>query len=137
MHNKGDIARRANHAAVTNDRSNPYGSTSRHSQRWRILVNDALPLFGIAASLGALGFVVWVTGRIWLGAKELERDEMSALTPGSAADLAESLAQIEARLGRLEQSADAVAVEVERIAEAQRFAARLLASGAADVARQG
>ncbi|HSQ32456.1 MAG TPA: hypothetical protein VLN49_21515 [Gemmatimonadaceae bacterium] len=100
-------------------------------------MNDALPLFGIAASLGALGFVVWVTGRIWLRAKELERDEMSALTPGSAADLAESLAQIEARLGRLEQSADATAVEVERIAEAQRFAAKLLASGAADVGRQG
>lgn len=100
-------------------------------------MNEALPLFGIAASLGALGFVVWVVGRIWLRGRELERDEMSALTPGSAAALADSLAQIEARLGRLEQSADATAIEVERIAEAQRFAARLLASGAADVPREG
>lgn len=93
-------------------------------------MNDALPLFGIAASLGALGFVIWVTGRVWLRAKELERDEMAAVTPGSAADIAESLAQIEARLSRLEQSADATAIEVERIAEAQRYAAKLLASGA-------
>lgn len=99
-------------------------------------MNDALPLFGIAASLGALGFVVWVVGRIWVRARELERDEM-ALPAGSAADIAESLAQIEARLGRLEQSADATAIEVERIAEAQRFAARRLAGGETGIASGG
>lgn len=33
----------------------------------------------------------------------------------------------EARLEQLQQSIDAIAVEVERIAEAQRFSARLLA----------
>lgn len=99
-------------------------------------MNDALPLFGIAASLGALGFVVWVTGRIWLRAKEIERDEMSSLPAGSAADIVEGLAQIEARLSRLEQSLDATAVEVERIAEGQRYATRLLAGGAAETARE-
>ena len=35
--------------------------------------------------------------------------------------------QIEERLERLQQSVDAIAIEVERVAEAQRFSARLLA----------
>jgi hypothetical protein len=36
-------------------------------------------------------------------------------------------AQFEQRFDQLQQSVDAIAVEVERIAEAQRFSARLLA----------
>ena len=99
-------------------------------------MNDALPLFGIAASLGALGFVVWVTGRIWLRAKEIEHDELRSLPASSASDIVEGLAQIEARLSRLEQSLDATAIEVERIAEAQRYATRLLSAGAAEPARE-
>jgi hypothetical protein len=39
-----------------------------------------------------------------------------------------------ARLERMEQAIDAIAVEVERIAEGQRFTSKLLASRA-DVAR--
>ena len=35
--------------------------------------------------------------------------------------------QVEERLNQLQQSVDAIAVEVERIAEAHRFSARLLA----------
>jgi len=35
--------------------------------------------------------------------------------------------QMEARFDQLQQSVDAIAVEVERIAEAQRFSAKLLA----------
>ena len=35
--------------------------------------------------------------------------------------------EIEARLERIEQAVEAVAIEVERIAEAQRFSAKLLA----------
>ena len=102
-------------------------------------MNDALPVLGVlgvAAALSALGFVVWIAGRIWLRAKELERDEMSSLPAGSAAEIAGTLAQIEARLSRLEQSVDATAVEIERIAESQRFSARLLAGGAGDAARE-
>jgi hypothetical protein len=37
------------------------------------------------------------------------------------------LARIEERLGRLEAGIDSIAVEVERISEAQRFTTRLLA----------
>jgi hypothetical protein len=38
-----------------------------------------------------------------------------------------SLATIEERMGRMEQAIDAIAVEVERISEGQRFTTRLLA----------
>lgn len=41
------------------------------------------------------------------------------------------LAGIEARLERIESAVDAIAVEVERITEAQRFSARLQAEQAA------
>lgn len=103
-------------------------------------MNDMMPVFGVlgvAIALGALGFVVWIAGRIWLRAKELEREEMSSLTAGSAADIVGALGQIEARLSRLEQAADATAIEIERIAESQRFAARMLARGTSEGAREG
>jgi hypothetical protein len=41
-----------------------------------------------------------------------------------------SVARIEDRLTRIEQAMDAVAVEVERISEAQRFTTRLLSERA-------
>jgi hypothetical protein len=37
--------------------------------------------------------------------------------------------ETDARLARIEQAVDAIAVEVERISEAQRFSAKLLAEG--------
>ncbi len=40
--------------------------------------------------------------------------------------------EAEARLEQIQQSVDAIALEVERISEAQRFAAKLLAERAAD-----
>ena len=50
-------------------------------------------------------------------------------------DLPESsMVRLEQRLERMEQAIDAIAVEVERIAEGQRFTSKLLASRA-DVAR--
>lgn len=36
---------------------------------------------------------------------------------------------VDARLARIEQAVDSIAVEVERISEAQRFTARLMAEG--------
>ena len=44
-----------------------------------------------------------------------------------------SLAKIEERLGRLEAGVDAIAVEVERISEGQRFTTRLLAERSGSV----
>jgi hypothetical protein len=45
---------------------------------------------------------------------------------------APALAKIEERLGRLENGIDAIAVEVERISEGQRFTTRLLAEQASE-----
>ena len=45
-------------------------------------------------------------------------------------DVHELPAGIDRRLERIEQAVDAIAVEVERLAEGQRFATRLLSEGA-------
>ncbi|MFN8665962.1 MAG: hypothetical protein U0164_02060 [Gemmatimonadaceae bacterium] len=45
---------------------------------------------------------------------------------------AAGLGQLDARLSRMEQAIDAMAVEVERVSEAQRFTSKLLADRADD-----
>jgi hypothetical protein len=49
---------------------------------------------------------------------------------GSSPELIEQLNEISDRLARLDNAMDAVAVEVERISEAQRFTSKLLAERA-------
>jgi hypothetical protein len=93
-------------------------------------MDDALPFFGMAALACSLALLVWTAGRVWLRAKALEHSAPPSLPPNATADLAAMLAQIDARLSHLEQSADATAIEVERLAETQRFATRALAAGA-------
>jgi hypothetical protein len=70
----------------------------------------AIIIVGMAASLSAI-VVGLVRG---LAKKAPPREFPNAL-------------QFEQRFDQLQQSVDAIAVEVERIAEAQRFSARLLA----------
>jgi hypothetical protein len=81
-------------------------------------MEDAFPLFGLAALLGGVGFVIHAVGYWWLRVKEFERTRSQAALPtaGSA---------IEARLAGIEAAIEAVAVEVERLGEAHRFVARL------------
>jgi hypothetical protein len=43
----------------------------------------------------------------------------------------------DARLERIEEAVDAIAIEIERVSEAQRFSARLLSEGAAQPISQG
>lgn len=92
-------------------------------------MEDALPFFAMAALAWGLAMFAWVAGRVWLRAKELELTTPTPLNPNDAASLAAILAQIEARLRHMEAAVDATAVEVERLAEMQRFAARALAAG--------
>jgi predicted transposase YdaD len=69
----------------------------------------AVIIVGLTGSLVTIGVVAW-----------------KVLTPGAKrGGLEERLA--DGRLEQLQQSVDAIAVEVERIAEAQRFSAKLLA----------
>ena len=88
-------------------------------------MNNAVALLGLAFALCSIGVVLRVAGNIWLRAKELERG-----TPSDTARLASALASLEARLAHIEEAVDATAVEIERITEGQRFAARQLAEGA-------
>ena len=89
------------------------------------IMNNAVALLGLAFTLCSIGLVLRVAGNIWLRAKELERG-----TPSDSARLSSALASLEARLARIEEAVDATAVEVERVTEGQRFAARQLAEGA-------
>jgi hypothetical protein len=80
-------------------------------------------MFGISPDVyGPLGgvFIVFVMGPIAIGfARMMWKRSSRPVIPAAVPETA-------ARLGRLEQSVDAIAVEVERITEGQRFITRLL-----------
>ena len=77
----------------------------------------AVSLFGALASLA---FAINAITRAWVARG---RDE-ARLAHETATPLAD------VRLARLEQAVDAIALEVERISEAQRFTAKLLSEEA-------
>jgi hypothetical protein len=77
----------------------------------------AVALFGALASLA---FSINAIARAWVARG---RDE-AKLAAEPSAQLAD------ARLSRLEQSVDAIALEMERVSEAQRFTAKLLSDQA-------
>ena len=72
---------------------------------------------GIALTAGAVS--AWLGARF--GAKRAVHRELDAMRAS------ELPARAEERLARLSESVDAIAIEIERIAEAQRFSAKLLA----------
>ena len=80
----------------------------------------AVSLFGALASLA---FSINAIARAWVARG---RDE-ARLATGTVTPL------VDARLARLEQAVDAIAVEVERISEAQRFTSKLLSEAQAKV----
>lgn len=57
----------------------------------------------------------------------LQRSERSSIPEAN-------LKEIRDGLGQLQQAVDAIAIEVERLSEAQRFTAKLLADGARGIA---
>lgn len=76
------------------------------------IMNDAAPL--IALAIG--GWTVVAIVKVWRGGKTVAQ----APSP-------ELLQPMEQRLQRLEQTTEAIALEIERIAEGQRFVTKLLA----------
>jgi hypothetical protein len=76
------------------------------------VANFAVVAVIIVGMVGSLGGIVKWLARGW-NQKPAAREVPNVL-------------QIEARFDQLQQSVDAIAVEVERIAEAQRFSAKLL-----------
>ena len=81
------------------------------------VINFAGVMATIVASMGALGGIYVATK--W-GVTSAKRREQ--LPPPFS----------DARLEQLQQSVDSIAIEVERIAEAQRFSAKLLAGREAE-----
>jgi hypothetical protein len=75
--------------------------------------NFAIVAVVIVAMVGSLGAIAKWLARGW-NQKPRAREVPNVL-------------QMEARFDQLQQAVDAIAVEVERIAEAQRFSAKLLA----------
>jgi hypothetical protein len=73
------------------------------------------------------GVVIATLGRAWLTRRP---------PPPAASVTEERLENIEMRLVQLQQAVDDVAIEMERVAEGQRFATRLLAERAGDAAQQ-
>lgn len=87
-------------------------------QYWGIWSDVALVLCGLSV-------LVLAVGSVWLRAKQIARDDRN----GSDRALLH-------RLERIEQIVETSAVELERVAEAQRFAAKLMAArGAGPVER--
>ena len=77
------------------------------------VANFAIVAVVIVAMAGSLSKIV-----VWL-VRDLNKKPVGRDVPNSSL--------VEQRFDQLQQSVDAIAVEVERIAEAQRFSAKLLA----------
>jgi hypothetical protein len=84
-------------------------------------VENAASLFGLAAMLLAFGFVIRSGVTAWLHIKEFDRNARASESS------IEDSTELSDRLARIEQIVETTAVEVERLAEGQRYAMRLLA----------
>jgi len=83
---------------------------------------EAAQLIGIGFTLFGAGFAIYMGALAWAKVKKSERDDDRA-RPAISNDV---VAALEARLTHIEHVVESTAVEIERIAEAQRFATRLL-----------
>lgn len=125
--------RPANFETMTQDSISAYGEgvsktpTQRRSRRWMIaaliftvvnVLGAPFAAFGAEWLHAATHVMLAVVGVVWI---------RSLARPGRSA-LAEDDRRVRERLDRLQQSVDAVALEVERIGEAQRFAVKLAAA---------
>ena len=81
---------------------------------------------GIIVPLGAMFMVVAIVLGFPIVRMMTKRSEKQPVAPPQVP------AEVTARLERIEQAIDAVALEVERIAEGQRFTTRLLSERAGD-----
>jgi len=79
-------------------------------------MDDAAKVMIVMSVFGSVAYSINVVARAVIG----HRKEESKLQRESSPPL------IEARLARIEQAVDAIALEVERISEGQRFTTKLL-----------
>jgi hypothetical protein len=76
---------------------------------------------------GVAGFVLMMPIVIAIAVRLVRRGRQAPVVQRAALD--------DERFNRLEQAVDAIAVEIERIGEAQRFQTRLMSEGAASAAK--
>src|SRR5215207_6472284 len=88
-------------------------------------MDDAASLFGLAAVVSSLALLVHVTVGAWLRWRETAR---APRTPD--ADTVRMIAVLQEQVARVEHALDAQGTDLERLGEAQRYAARLLAERA-------
>jgi membrane protein implicated in regulation of membrane protease activity len=88
-------------------------------------MENAAALFGLAAVVSSIALVVHVIAAVWLRAREAERAQRSP-----DADTARMIAALQEQVARVESALEAQAVDIERLGEVQRFAARMLAERA-------
>ena len=84
------------------------------------------PVFIIALAILTAGITINTLGRAWLQSRR----------PPGIQDRSERLDAIEARLSRMEETIESIAVEMERVAEGQRFTAKVLTERIAPAAPQ-
>jgi hypothetical protein len=94
-------------------------------------MEDAANLFGLAALVLSVSALVHVSAAAWLRWRTAERADRRA------ADAETLAASLQEQLARVERALDAQGTEIERLGEAQRFAARLLAERAQSGADAG
>jgi hypothetical protein len=82
-----------------------------------------IAMMGILMTGGVTTALIVTVGRVIA-----QRKAPPSLPPGS-------VAQLDERLSRMEQAIDAMAVEMERVSEGQRFTSKLLADRAAEPVR--
>jgi|SRR5688572_20125196 hypothetical protein len=88
-------------------------------------MENAAALFGLAAVVSSLGFVVHVSVAAWVRLREAGRANRSI-----DADTVRMIVALQEQVTRLEGAIEAQSVDLERLGEAQRYAARLLAERA-------
>lgn len=88
-----------------------------------------MTMLAVVACFAVFALVVTKGGAPWHGAARRGDEKVAEKNPRAVRDLAES------QLTRLEHAIDAIAIEVERIGENQRFLTRLLASDPPENAR--
>ena len=81
-------------------------------------------VFIIALAILTAGITITTLGRAWLQSRR----------PSPIQDGSSRLDAIEVRLSRMEESIESIAVEMERVAEGQRFTAKVLTDRVAPAA---
>jgi len=85
-------------------------------------MTDAAPLIGLAALISSVALLVHVSVAAWLRVKDAQRTRRSP-----EPDTARLIAALHDHMAGMERALEAQSIEVERLAEGQRFATRMLA----------